>query len=55
LTFDIFIESCHKIETCNSWVVRSEKIFREKAGLEGREAWLNCKKPSMSLSSPVAG
>lgn len=34
---DCFIESHHKIQVCNPWAVRSKKIFREEAGLEGTE------------------
>lgn len=34
---DCFIESHHKIQACDPWAVRSKKIFREEAGLEGTE------------------
>lgn len=34
---DCYIESHHKIQACNPWAVRSKKIFREEAGLEGTE------------------
>ena len=34
---DCFIEAHHKIQACNPWAVRSKKIFREEAGLEGTE------------------
>ncbi len=34
---DCFIEGHHKIQACNPWAVRSKKIFREEAGLEGTE------------------
>lgn len=34
---DCYIESCHKIQACDPWAVRSKKIFREEAGLEGTE------------------
>lgn len=34
---DCYIEGHHKIQTCNPWAVRSKKIFREEAGLEGTE------------------
>jgi hypothetical protein len=34
---DCYIEGHHKIQACNPWAVRSKKIFREEAGLEGTE------------------
>lgn len=34
---DCFIEAHHKIQACDPWAVRSKKIFREEAGLEGTE------------------
>jgi len=34
---DCFIEGHHRIQACNPWAVRSKKIFREGAGLEGTE------------------
>lgn len=34
---DCYIESHHRIQTCDPWAVRSEKIFREEAGLKGTE------------------
>ena len=34
---DCFIEGHHRIQACNPWAVRSKKIFREEAGLEGTE------------------
>ncbi len=34
---DCFIEAHHKIQTCDPWAVRSKKIFRKEAGLEGTE------------------
>ncbi len=34
---DCYIESRHKIQACDPWAVRSKKIFREEAGLEGTE------------------
>lgn len=34
---DCYIESHHKIQACDPWAVRSKKIFREEAGLEGTE------------------
>ncbi|AKB77038.1 hypothetical protein MSHOH_0555 [Methanosarcina horonobensis HB-1 = JCM 15518] len=34
---DCYIESSHKIQACDPWAVRSKKIFREEAGLEGTE------------------
>jgi late competence protein required for DNA uptake (superfamily II DNA/RNA helicase) len=34
---DCYIEGHHKIQACNPWAVRSKKLFREEAGLEGTE------------------
>jgi hypothetical protein len=34
---DCYIEDHHKIQACNPWAVRSKRIFREEAGLEGTE------------------
>jgi hypothetical protein len=34
---DCFIEGHHRIQACNPWAVRSKKIFRGGAGLEGTE------------------
>jgi late competence protein required for DNA uptake (superfamily II DNA/RNA helicase) len=34
---DCYIESHHRIQTCDPWAVRSKKIFREEAGLKGTD------------------
>jgi hypothetical protein len=34
---DCYIEGHHMIQACNPWAVRSKKLFREEAGLEGTE------------------
>ena len=34
---DCYIEGHHIIQTCDPWAVRSKKIFREEAGLQGTE------------------
>jgi hypothetical protein len=41
---DCFIEGHHKIQACNPWAVRSKKIFREEAGLEGTEGLTDLQK-----------
>lgn len=41
---DRYIESHHKIQTCDPWAVRSKKIFREEAGLEGTDGLTDLQK-----------
>ncbi|MCQ1534295.1 hypothetical protein FTO70_00990 [Methanosarcina sp. KYL-1] len=41
---DCYIEGHHKIQACNPWAVRSKKIFREEAGLEGTEGLTDLQK-----------
>lgn len=41
---DCFIEGHHRIQACNPWAVRSKKIFREGAGLEGTEGLTDLQK-----------
>jgi len=41
---DCYIESHHKIQTCDPWAFRSKKIFREEAGLEGTDGLTDLQK-----------
>lgn len=41
---DCYIEGHHKIQACNPWAVRSKKIFREEAGLEGTDGLTDLQK-----------
>ncbi|MDQ1251646.1 MAG: hypothetical protein QG646_754 [Euryarchaeota archaeon] len=41
---DCYIESHHRIQTCDPWAVRSKKIFREEAGLEGTQGLTDLQK-----------
>lgn len=41
---DCYIESHHRIQTCDPWAVRSKKIFREGAGLEGTQGLTDLQK-----------
>jgi len=41
---DCYIESHHKIQACDPWAVRSKKIFREEAGLEGTDGLTDLQK-----------
>ncbi len=41
---DCYIESHHRIQTCDPWAVRSKKIFREEAGLEGTQGLTDIQK-----------
>ncbi|WP_440956699.1 hypothetical protein ACSAZK_07305 [Methanosarcina sp. Mfa9] len=41
---DCYIASHHKIKACNPWAVRSKKLFREEAGLEGTDGLTDLQK-----------
>jgi hypothetical protein len=41
---DCYIESHQRIQACDPWAVRSKKIFRKEAGLEGAEGLTDLQK-----------
>jgi hypothetical protein len=41
---DCYIECHHRIQACDPWAVRSKKIFREEAGLEGTDGLTDLQK-----------
>ncbi|AKB23974.1 hypothetical protein MSMTP_0505 [Methanosarcina sp. MTP4] len=52
---DCYIESHHKIKTCDPWAVRSKKMFREGAGLEGAEGLTDLQKAIYELIVSTGG
>jgi hypothetical protein len=52
---DCYIESHHKIQACDPWAVRSKKMFREEAGLEGTEGLTELQKTIYELVLSTTG
>ncbi len=52
---DCYIEGHHKIQACNPWAVRSKKIFREEAGLEGTDGLTDLQKAIYELIVSTGG
>lgn len=52
---DCYIASHHKIKTCDPWAVRSKKMFREGAGLQGAEGLTDLQKAIYELIVSTGG
>jgi len=52
---DCYIESHHRIQTCDPWAVRSKKLFREEAGLQGTEGLTELQKAIYEFISSSGG